>query len=471
MIQHPSYRRHFFFTVIIFAFFISLGILSSLLTARMERQHFESVPGVYYSKMMDSLATTQEERMKVMAALDRNQPTPIPTRFWLLDAQGQVVYAPEDGVKFPFDLKDFHFPTEPNAPVNLGEPSVFSWRAPPMLVRLKGEPAQYLILEFQKRRIHAGPTFFFFSFFTLTIAVLLATGLSLFMMFSSLRQKARMAEEVIRELQKGNLKSRFPVDTIDQMSQTMIAFNTMADEIEHLVERLKTTEQARMSLLQQLTHDLRTPVASLKNLLETLNSRTLAPELHAELTGLSLKEVEYFERLVNDLLFLAQVGEPRYKPNQEPVNVSDLLDDVLEAMLSRYHAKGLHLQKEVAQESLTMTGDAHLMRRLLVNVLDNAFSFASRKVIVVAQRSQDHLLIEVSDDGPGFNEKDLVSYGEKKASRRMDTVHGGRLSVGLGSVIIKTVVETHGGTLKVFNRKDSAGKVLGATVSLTLKVR
>ena len=113
--------------------------------------------------------------------------------------------------------------------------------------------------------------------------------------------------------EKGNLKARFPIVRMDEIGQTMLRFNHMADEIEHLVERMKTVEASRASLLQELAHDLRTPVASLKNLIETVATKdaSMQPALRVELMELALSECEYFERLVEDLLVIAQVkGSP-----------------------------------------------------------------------------------------------------------------------------------------------------------------
>ena len=147
------------------------------------------------------------------------------------------------------------------------------------------------------------------------ISILLGIGLSMALFFRSLGEKAKLADSVIAELQSGNLSARFPITKMDEVGQAMQRFNRMAEEISHLVEQVKSAEKSRMRLLQELAHDLRTPVASLKSLIENLDNgdAPIDPRLHGELIGLSLKEVDYFERLVEDLLVLAQVSEPRYQ--------------------------------------------------------------------------------------------------------------------------------------------------------------
>ena len=157
----------------------------------------------------------------------------------------------------------------------------------------------------------------------------------MFILFRSLRESVVLADSVLADLQGGNLKARFPVRSKDEIGRVMSRFNRMADEIERLVEQIRGVEKSRMALLQELAHDLRTPVASLKNLLETLDAYQLSEAkksgekdpVGVELVTLAIKEVEYFERLVEDLLVLAQVSEPRYRSGKDQVLFNELLED------------------------------------------------------------------------------------------------------------------------------------------------
>ena len=95
---------------------------------------------------------------------------------------------------------------------------------------------------------------------TMVVTVLVGIGFALFLIFRSLREHVETADRVISELQRGNLKARFPIKKNDEIGRAMERFNQMADQIEQLVERLRSAEASRNFLLQELTHDLRTPV-------------------------------------------------------------------------------------------------------------------------------------------------------------------------------------------------------------------
>src|SRR5262249_45941559 len=152
------------------------------------------------------------------------------------------------------------------------------------------------------------------------IMVLVGIAVALLMIFRSLRDHVVSADHVISELQRGNLKARFPIERLDEIGAAKMRFNAMADEIERLVERLRSAESSRNNLLQELAHDLRTPVASLQSILESVFSMAKMEPDVAELAELARKEVEYMGHLVEDLLLLAQLSEPSYRPNTQAVD-------------------------------------------------------------------------------------------------------------------------------------------------------
>lgn len=316
------------------------------------------------------------------------------------------------------------------------------------------------------------------NFSLLSIAILAASAVSLFVLFYSLRRRAAIVSEVIAKIQAGDLSARFPITKTDEAGRLMLEFNKMADEIERLVQNIKHSERARMGLLQELAHDLRTPVASLKALLENLHigQERIPAGTREELTALAVQEVEYFERLVEDLLFLAQVNEPRYQIGHELVDFNELLEDELATVTTRYKALGkqIDVKVEMASVQAQLHGDAHLFRRLVRNAVENAFSFARTRVQVKVSSVGEMLKLEVVDDGRGLTPEALVSFGEKRITRAV-VDEGGRLSVGLGSVIMKTIAQLHGGQISIENLtrnsphiSDSDTWVTGARVSVLL---
>lgn len=343
--------------------------------------------------------------------------------------------------------------------------------------RLSGEPVQYLARNTHFRPPPPKMRHMFILTAIQMASIVAAVLVTLGLVFYYLRNRGAQADVVMRELARGNLKARIPITKMDEVGQFMSAFNKMADEIEHLIEHLRKTENSRRDLLRELAHDLRTPVASLKSLIETVTERSdqLPKEKLRELLELAMNEAQYFEGLVDDLLFLGRVGEPKYKTSLENFDLADLIRLELEAISARYPKIGVEF-KIAGGDSETGTfnydGDPNLMKRLIRNTLENAASFAKSAVVIELNRptvGDSAIQLNVRDDGPGFDAASLASFGQRKYSRAMTNVGGSRrISIGLGSVIMKSITDVHRGDLVASNAFSPTGDILGAEVSIRL---
>lgn len=301
-------------------------------------------------------------------------------------------------------------------------------------------------------------------------AIIVATGLALFFLFSSYKQRAETALAVLAKLKQGDLRARMPVSKYDEIAPLVRSFNVMADEVEHLVESLRRSDQSRRRLLQDLAHDLRTPLASLTTFLETLEASgdKIPTERRNHILSLCRVEVSYFTRLVEDLLFLAQMTEPKYAASAEKIDLIAEIDNLRAIFSSREPHLKYAAVFEPGGGDFTVSGSEALIARLLRNAVDNASSFARETVTIRVARVADSIRVTVDDDGPGFSAKALEEFGHKRATREMrPQASGQRISLGIGSVIMKEIASLHGGTVTAENRVQDA-QTLGASVTITL---
>jgi signal transduction histidine kinase len=467
VIKTRFFRRNYFISVGIAFIFIILGFFITQFAL-----HFVGKPGgpggpmsgVFFARMVDGLSPTPP--ISAIQKIESWNKGHVHEKFFLLDQEGKVLYPIGETVSFDWKISSERL-RAPYDEIMIGDHS-----GPPegQLVRLNQNPAEFLFVKM-------GPPPGFLPIFAIStgslfISVLLGVGVALFSLLRSLQEKVNLADSVISELKHGNLKARFPIEKMDDVGKAMSRFNQMADEIERLVSQLKETEQSRMSLLQELAHDLRTPVASLKHLLETFQGEkeALSEALKKEMMGLALREVEYFERLVEDLLVLAQVNEPKYRADRKPISFVDLVNDEVDGVSTQYESgqKKIQTVRNIQSGDISLIGDAHLLRRMLRNTLDNAFSFAQSKVTVNLTFSSEDALITILDDGPGFSTEALAAYGERRVTRLLNSTSeqsSERVSVGLGSVIIKTVARIHRGDVVASNQNPR-----GARVVLTIPI-
>jgi signal transduction histidine kinase/uncharacterized protein YneF (UPF0154 family) len=283
---------------------------------------------------------------------------------------------------------------------------------------------------------------------SMAVSVIVGLGLSIIFINFYVRKKSIQAENVINLLKGGDLKARFEITATDEAGELMVKFNEMADQIQSLVENLRHTESARKKLLQELAHDLRTPVASMKNLQEILleKGHLMDEEKRHQVQTLAVKEVNYFERLVEDLLFLSGVNDPRYSTDFRSFDLATIVEDELDL----WSRPGLEIQFD-ADPEIMITGDQHLITRLIKNALSNSSRYAFKDIHVGLRNLPEGIRLIIVDDGPGLKTEEVTQFGQKKFSRKfLDSDHS-HISIGLGSVIMKKIMDLHEGEMLVKN--------------------
>ncbi len=342
-------------------------------------------------------------------------------------------------------------------------------------VLLSGEPKQRLIIQSWSGEPPEKHTWLLIRIIIVeVIGIALGVGLTFFIIYNHFKKRTQEIENVLNNIRKGDLKSRMPVETIDDFGLAMKNFNIMADEIEELVGKLREAESTRRVLLGELAHDIRTPLASVRNYIEIVQTKEdkLSAEKKAEVFNTCQVEIEYMTRLVDDLLFLGRIEEPSYRQDDIELDLEDLIESSAYNIKRLYPHIDFHYQNNQSLK-LKVHMDEVLASRLFRNVLDNAFSFAQSKVCVeVIQEEDGRIKIEVSDDGPGFHPSNLETFGVKKYSRddRSRSNSQQRISIGLGSVIMKRIVELYSGEFYAKNLESSEHKILGGQVGMILPV-
>lgn len=292
---------------------------------------------------------------------------------------------------------------------------------------------------------------------------ILVSGIALFFLLLYLRWQARKARRVIGELKAGTLDSRFKVGTVDEIGSLMLAFNEMADEISGLVKKVQAGEKERTELLQFLAHDIRTPLTSLRLIAENV-AEGEKPAARKKTARLLLQELGFFERMTEDLFFLAEIHE---KPEEE--NESFALIPVIQEESDRaLQLAKTKLRMELSlPDRLAIKGREALFRRLLRNLLDNGSRYAQGEISVSLRQASDGLRLTVRDNGKGFSAEALANYGKRRPVRyRSRSEQDISLSLGLGSVIATEIAKRYGGAVAVRNWLLPAGTIGGGEVEI-----
>lgn len=382
--------------------------------------------------------------------------------FWLLSADKKVlaVSGPTD---LPKGFDDLALPQETQQ-VNSAE-DFFRFAPGLFAIKLNHQPPLYLIIQEKEKRY--GVNLFgaqsMFTFTTVAVAFLLAFVFT----FVYLRRKSSEARAVLLKLEQGNLKARFEIHRFDEFAGLAMDFNRMAGEIEKLVSRVHTTEGARKNLLQELGHDLRTPMTSLTTSFETLRTHydKLSIIQRRDLFDMAEAEIKYFRELLEKLLMIAGLDEPSFKTSTEVIDVRELITQEIKL----WQMGDVQWQLMcLSSGPFVIVGDPHLFLRLIKNAFDNTSRYAQRKITVSLSESPGEIVISLSDDGPGLTAAALASFGKRNEQRKKRETGSLQFSLGLGSVIMKTIAELHGGSIKMSNRVSNSGEILGAELQIYL---
>lgn len=327
------------------------------------------------------------------------------------------------------------------------------------VMKLETTPTTFLVTH-NPRSLFQGPFLWIQGLHTFTTAAL-AVFLALSICFYYVRKKSSEARKVLGRLESGDLKSRFEINRFDQFGSLILDFNRMADEIERLVKRLNDTETSRSHLLQELGHDLRTPLTSLGTSFEALKDYNdqMTSEDRNEVFSMIDADIRYFRDLLEKLTIVATIDESHYKVSSEKINLAQLLGNELRNRQTGFANEISWTIKLSGNKNATIFGDFHLINRLFKNAFDNAARYAKSKIMVELFSTNNTLEVIVTDDGPGLTTDAINSFGKRREQRQIMERDPRNFSLGLGSVIMRTIADVHDGKITIGNAKEGGASL------------
>jgi len=233
--------------------------------------------------------------------------------------------------------------------------------------------------------------------------------------------------------------------------------------------RVKKAEQEviqmREDFIANASHQLRTPITSLKGFLELLVKDLVPdPAVRTEFIARAYEDTKRLGVLVNDLLDGFRWESGFFQMTLENTDLCGLLQSTLEAVKGLAQSKNISLTLEVPQNPLMVKADPHLLEQVLANLLSNAIKFSKedRPILLEAKGEEDHVTVRVVDQGPGISAEDQGRLFEKFYQGNTAAKRAG-VGSGLGIYIAKKIVEAHGGQIYV---ESEIGK--GTTFSFTI---
>ena len=275
----------------------------------------------------------------------------------------------------------------------------------------------------------------------------------------------REVVDAVRSINAGSLETHVPMESRDEVGELAAALNAMVHRLQVSFGREQDLENARRELVGAVSHDLRTPLASIRAMIESINDGVVSDEeTIRRYLRIMQSEVENLSQLINDLFELSQIDAGTLALHVESSSIQDLISDTLDGMGPQAAGRSLGLEGAVDGEISPVMMDSRRVQRVLYNLVQNSIRHTPTEgsIRISAVDAGDDVEVQVADTGGGIDAKDLPRLFERtyRPDRSRSRSSGG---AGLGLSIAKGIVEAHGGRLWV---ESELGK--GSVFSFTL---
>jgi PAS domain S-box-containing protein len=214
----------------------------------------------------------------------------------------------------------------------------------------------------------------------------------------------------------------------------------------HDISQLKALEREKADLMSMFAHDMKSPLIAIQGFVLRLLAHTtdMAQEKREKYLEIIKKEAGKLDHLINDFLEFSRLQTGKLNLNLSTTSLDDELLELFEAYHPRASQAGIELRLENSGDLPLIEADAARLRRVLTNLLDNAFKFTvgEGKVTILTEQTDQDVSIKIIDQGIGIDAKDLHAVFEPfQRGRQVDDTEG----IGLGLAVVKAIVEAHGG--------------------------
>lgn len=280
---------------------------------------------------------------------------------------------------------------------------------------------------------------------TIRNSALVALGLGLLSLFLLTRNFNKLCT-AFRKFGDGDLTARVQgIKGNNELAEIAVTYNQMADTIQQNIEELKGVEKLRKELIANISHDLRTPIASIQGFAETLLMKddTLAKEDRTRYLEIIMKSSDTLKKLVNDLFELSKLESNQRKLQAEPVQLAELMQDVADKYRLIAQEKGISINTVYSKNLPMVEADLALIDRALQNIIDNAIKFCKEGDVITLELAENNQGIStiIRDTGEGIDAKELPFIFDRY--RQGKILSDSQKGSGLGLAIVKKIMELH----------------------------
>lgn len=303
------------------------------------------------------------------------------------------------------------------------------------------------------------------------VIILSLTG---FLLYRYVTRKIILPLDKLRQsaehIKNGDLTFELQTASRDEVGQLVQTFDQMRHRLYESIQLQLHYEENRKQLLSNISHDLRTPITTIKGYAEGIRDGvTNTPQKLDKYVGAIYTRATDMERLVDELLYYSKLDMKKEPFSFRQLELSHFLHQIAEELTIEFDNHSVELKwEEKLQEPIYVLADAEKLKRVMMNLLDNCLKYMKqhpKRLTIGIERQDDHALVRISDNGPGIHPESLPHIFERfyrEEPSRSPAASGGS---GLGLAIAQQIIEGHGGEIWATSEQGH-----GTNVFFTLKI-
>lgn len=276
-----------------------------------------------------------------------------------------------------------------------------------------------------------------------TLWLMLATLIAVYFITERFVSPLRAMSRAAREFAAGRFDVRVPVSGNDEVAELAVAFNNMANSLQH-------SDETRRLFLANVSHDLRTPMTTISGFIDSIIDGAIPQDKIPYYLEVIASEVRRLSRLVSSLLDITKIQAGERKFNKAPFDICEMAREIIISSEQRLSDKKLDVQFDADRDNMYVSADRDAIHQVLYNLCDNAIKFSDEggRYIVGIHEERNKINVSVYNEGAGIAGEDLPyvfdRFYKSDRSRGLD-----KTGVGLGLYISRTIIEAHNEKISV----------------------
>lgn len=301
-----------------------------------------------------------------------------------------------------------------------------------------------------------------------TLVILAATnGILTYLVSKSIIKPLKELEHSANEIKNGNLEYKTKVYSKDEIGEVGIAFEDMRQRLKKSLETQILYEKNRKELISNISHDLKTPITSIKGYIEGIKDGVAAsPDKMNKYINTIYTKAAHMDQLIDELFLYSKLDLNKLPFDFQRIDITTYLQDCVEELRFDMDKDRVNLNLNAPEKSILVMVDIQKLKRVILNIVENSIKYMKDKKLdinIKLNEKEEYVVIEIQDNGKGISEEAIPFIFDRfyRADTARNIVTGGS---GLGLAIVKKIVEGHGGEISACSEMNQ-----GTTILFTLK--